>query len=126
MSNFYVWFKVRKNLKYDKIVFKNFNSKKMDQIFINNLLLVLLFSYYIHNNWIMNIIKIEKKIIIIFKKHVKNKEWTNLVFVFFEEQKHKNKKESSLTLVLPGQGSPSPGYALFNFYHKPALCKFYQ
>jgi len=33
----------------------------MDQIFINNLLLVLLFSYYIHNNWIRNIIKIEKK-----------------------------------------------------------------
>jgi hypothetical protein len=53
MSNFYVWFKVRKNHKYNKIIFKICLKilivKKMDQILINNLLLILLFSYHIHN-----------------------------------------------------------------------------
>jgi hypothetical protein len=52
---FYMWLKIKKNCKYDKIIFeiylKNLIIKNnLNWIFMNNLLLVLLFSYQLHNN----------------------------------------------------------------------------
>jgi hypothetical protein len=56
MSIFYVWSKAKTNHKCNKIIFKIYLQvlrikNYLNWIFINNLLLVLLFSYRIHSNW---------------------------------------------------------------------------